>query len=919
MAEIIQFHHPANRDEYTAHQVAAGTNLQQWLVTTLPNHKKLSCTLNDVIPLSDTNVFLGEDDIVFVSPEFGFGVDWLVYAAIAISLASAAYALTQIPPNVDAGDSKQPSSVYNYNAQGNKVRIGNPVKIQYGRMPDYPDIITPQWWEYDDQNHQIYYQVFTKGCGRFQFHKHVIGETPISEFESDIEVRTYEPGQTVDHFPHIVWTSKEVGGSDGQSGLTMEGVTGDWVASISNAKANFENKHVQLWEWYRYRANKDTTNAYWRKREWPWKKGQHIVITNTQQDSLRIEGNLSFIDKGSGGEPPEPLPDQIVSEKGWGELTVGERITITGAGKNSGTCVIAKLVDTKTIEVNNEAGEPITNLVPMNNVFCRIYKAEKNDGTYVCTDDHGSLQLVNAADLKPVPDWVGFVTMISETAKFSLLERDQVGPWVGNFITVPEGYVSQDIGLDFIFARGLGKMDNGSIVNRTVKWKIRWREAGTTNPYVEHEVELTKADNTPQRMTFWLKKSGKFVPGKRYEIGCQRVSFVDDNASVFDEVQWSGLKSVIQYNYVNSEETIITLKIIATNALSQQANSRYWNDSTRILPVRQANGQWIEQPTRSIAHAVIDACRNTVYGAGLPDDAIDFDTYNAYHAEWEKRGDYADGLFDSAIAFWPALKQLLSVGRSKPRVDHGAVSMWRDEPRVALCKPYAPVNMTDAFVANTSHHQPDDADGIEIEWFNPVTRKSERLLCTLPHQKGYRPKPIKLTFITDKAHAKREGLFLAASEFYRRTTISLTTDLDGWESMYGDLIPVAHDSVKWGEYGEVEDKWVKDGKYYLHLTGLMTWEPGKTHYIAFDLDGRTIHGPYRVESTDTPGVVILLDPPSHPIYGIGERGKRRSQYFFGTNKDTLYRTCIIDDVSMKGETQVKVKAIEDDPRMKQYA
>ncbi|MES1384024.1 phage tail protein, partial [Vibrio cholerae] len=117
------------------------------------------------------------------------------------------------------------------------------------------------WTEYVG-NEQFYYQTFSKGVGEFQFHGHYIGETEI-EHSPDIELRVYQPGQVVNHFPHIVWTSKEVGGSDGQGGLTLTGVTVDWEATASAQEARFADRAVTLWSQETYRTSKDSTTLSW--------------------------------------------------------------------------------------------------------------------------------------------------------------------------------------------------------------------------------------------------------------------------------------------------------------------------------------------------------------------------------------------------------------------------------------------------------------------------------------------------------------------------------------------------------------------------------------------------------------------------------------------------------------------------------
>lgn len=922
MSHIVQFYHPIRKDQRKVHPVKAGTRLSDWLAEHCPG-ESIAATLN-FNELDDLNVVIYERDVVSIRPKLGTGLDWVVYAALALSAATAVYTFTNIPDMSGNQNTKQASSVYNYNAQGNKPKLGNPVPVRYGRMPHYPDVIAPDWWEYLD-NEQYYYQSFSQGIGKFLYHKHVIGETVIDAINPDIEIRTYLPGEVVDHFPLIVWTSKEVGGSDGQGGLTLGGVTADWVAEVSSSEVRFEGDQVELWSEFSYSTGPSDNREYrtaLRRDDWPWDEGQHVVITSSTQDSLTFEGNIHFHDMGDDGDEldPQPLPDEIENPLGWGSLAIGDRIVITGAGVNAGTFIIDEFKTANRITVQTDGGGVVKTFTPMNNVYVRIYQAVGNDGTYVCKDGNGTLALVSSDTQIEVPDWPGFINMSSNTAQLSVLERDIETEWVGDFLCVPSDATALDVGLDFIFPRGLGWLDDkGRLRSRTCDWEVRVRPEGSNDAYQTHTFELTANDNTPQRLTKWLKAEMGLTPG-RWEIGCRRIKTVTKSTKVFDELQWMGLKSVIQTSYQNDEESIITLKIKATNALSQQANSQYWNDSTRILPVLQTDGSYAEQATRSISDAVIDACRNTVYGAGLEDDAIDIDTLIAYRDKWASRSDYCDGLFDQPTAFWEALGKLLETGRSYPRIELGTVSMWRDEPREALCKPYSPVNMTpDSFSVDISLPEDGDYDGVEVEWFNPLSRKSETVLCTLPGQNGYNPKPLKLNFVTTEEQANREGMFAAAVQAYRRTNIDFSTDMDGWESNYGDVVPVAHDAVDWGASGQViETLNAGDGNQYLQLSGLLEWEEGKQHYLLFNSGNKGTHGPYRVDPTEAPDIVILVDEPTEKVIAVGEKGQKPSEYMFG-QANRMYKKCILQKVSQKGEFEVGCAAVEDDPRVDAYA
>ncbi|BDM64533.1 hypothetical protein NFHSH190041_19850 [Shewanella sp. NFH-SH190041] len=913
MPTIIHFNHPTQKNGCTILSIKTGENLKNWVARELPAVGTLVVAVN-FDELIDLDYVVKEHDVISLRPRLGELGTIALVAALVLSGASIVYTLMNMPDDTNH-DTKQASSVYNYNAQGNQPKLGNPVPVCYGRMPHYPDIITPSWWEYVD-NEQYVYQIFSKGVGRFLIHDHYIGETKLGIHNPDIECKVYEPGQPVDHFPHIVWTSKEVGGTDGKGGLELDGATGGWESTVDAQKAVFAGTKVDL-----YKVQSSSYGGTHETRVgWPWPAGRHVVITNSSKPSLIFEGNISFYDMGDDGSliNPDDLPDQIESATGWGFAKVGMRIIIDKAGVNSGTYRIKKILGHR-IEVTNETGHDVTSFTPMAGVFVRISEAIGNDGVYVCKDDSGALALVDSDTLGEVEGWPGFIGMSSDTAVFTLYERDVESRWVGDFLAAPLDAEPLDIGLDFVWPRGLGEMDkNGNIIGRSSEWQVRVRLADSAEPYRYHNFVLTKADNTPQRATYWLSKEMN-LPAGRYEIGCRRVTPFTDSTRIFDQVQWMGLKSLIQREYTNPHETIITLKIKATNALSQQANQQYWCDATRILPVRQHDGTFREQATRSIADAVIDACRDQVYGAGLNDEGIDFDTLPAYRDKWQQRGDTCDGIFDSATGFWDALGQILQTGRAYPRLDFGSVSMWRDEPRQALCKPYSPVNMlSDSFSADISLVEQGDYDSVEVEWFNPKSRKSETVLCKLPGHDGYNPKSLKLRFVTSEKQARAEGMFAAACQAYRRTNIEFSTDIDGWESNYGDLVPVSHDAVCWGQSGQILESQELQGSQYLRVTGLLEWETGKTHYILFNDGNAGVHGPYRVERTPEPDIIILLDKPVKPIFEVGERGQNPSQYMFG-QADRMYKRCILQQVKQKGEYEVSCQAVEDDPRVDAYA
>ena len=130
---------------------------------------------------------------------------------------------------------------------------------------------------------------------------------------------------------------------------------------------------------------------------------------------------------------------------------------------------------------------------------------------------------------------------------------------------------------------------------------------------------------------------------------------------------------------------------------------------------------------------------------------------------------------------------------------------------------------------------------------------------------------------------------------------------------------VAHDAVDWGASRRVREELNGGaGHQSLQLSGLLEWEEGKQHYLLFNSGNKGTHGPYRVDPTEATDIVILVDEPTEKVYAVGEKGQKPSEYMFG-QANRMYKKCILQKVSQKGEFEVGCAAVEDDPRVDAYA
>ena len=96
----------------------------------------------------------------------------------------------------------------------------------------------------------------------------------------------------------------------------------------------------------------------------------------------------------------------------------------------------------------------------------------------------------------------------------------------------------------------------------------------------------------------------------------------------------------------------------------------------------------------------------------------------------------------------------------------------------------------------------DTADSVNVQYFSAKTWHPAEQVATLPDCSCNQPACVSLFGCTDQQQAKREGLYMAAANRYRRKLITFQTELEGLIPTYGDLIAITHDLPSWGQGAE---------------------------------------------------------------------------------------------------------------------
>ena len=119
--------------------------------------------------------------------------------SIVMSVASAVYAIismNRMSAKAQA-ETKQGSSIYDVNAQGNQVNLNNVIPENFGYFKRYPDYLADRHVFYRN-NRQFVDMILCQGVGQYERAGDnsdvFIGETPISELDG-CQLAIYEPGQ----------------------------------------------------------------------------------------------------------------------------------------------------------------------------------------------------------------------------------------------------------------------------------------------------------------------------------------------------------------------------------------------------------------------------------------------------------------------------------------------------------------------------------------------------------------------------------------------------------------------------------------------------------------------------------------------------------------------------------------------------
>ena len=701
---------------------------------------------------------------------------WALGAAVGavISMAGAlvlnAFTKAQGLGQSEAAETASPT--YSINASGNMARLGQPELDVLGKMLITPDYVTQPYYEYDS-NDQYACFVYGIGRGSYQIHAMYFDDTPFWEDGSFVESGfVSDDGEEYHHnvgqeLVRGVWSDAVPAVPAGVISRRLR-VTFDFPDGFGRIRV-VEHGSGSIFNYFDdYTATASIQYAEMNDAgtvigEWSSPVGVSMRLEDSQSSSLLTMANASPADHSF-------TYTATVSAPRFARWAV--RVQNTSDAIPSGS---------DTIENPIEACETML-LASVSSAALSI-----------------AVQIVEPGDKVTLfPDNVESSVEVSGLELFAPNSDDYAG-WTGPYAANSAGTQTTWIRIDYALQNGLGRYDaEGNLQSYSVSMEAEARAindlgAPTGIWFRLGEWTETGRDSTPQCRTRSFK-----VSAGRYQVRMRRTSDTilpesGTHETSLDKLFWLSLRAVLP-GKLTFPQSVIALKVKATNALSQQASKQFRVLETRKLPLWDAQTGW-GQPvaTRSWAAAVAYVCQAS-YGGKMADRQLDLETLWAIDAELATKGWYFDAAIDQCYNMWQLVTELCQAVLVAPRLMGAKLSFVRDEPgRPVVYELNARNVIRGSFEVTYQTWNEDSPDDVVINYLDAAAGYQRRdVQATLPDSESLEPVTLDWMGITSREHAFRVATRSAAQTRWRRVTVTCQVEALGRLMNIGDVVSVNH-------------------------------------------------------------------------------------------------------------------------------
>lgn len=852
------------------------------------NKLQMSLYLNGerLVPYQWSTAEFGKDDHVEIYREPAGTDPFSITFALIFGAKAVLSALMPKLPTTNSGSRGQGKALDEASSKGNKVKINDVVPECAGYNPArYPDYaVVPRRYFAGPREQRIeMLLVITKGAALVPPSTVKTGQTPLLSLGADASFHVYQPGADLSADPaHLFWyTAPEVGaGSTGTAGLELT-VSSDLTTQATASVFAFNSFTVSI------PSGAGTFPADW---------SAGLMINIIAPYSYTITDGT-----GTGGR------DIIGGDITQLGLIAGDTIEI--AGDNAGLYVVFSATATQ-LQLNYSNGAAGTGLTTGVATMAIAFRGLRFQ---IITRADSSLLVQRIKSNGAVDSgWPGWSSNSSNLARVQLDSSNYQGGYRGPFPACPDGEVISHIEWDTLFPSGIvGLGAKGDMYVVQSGHDMEWRDMAIGGAW--NVVSKVEQGNTLDSQGHSYQVALPYL--MRPEVRLKRQPKVGgaNSSEVNDTVMWLALKGLM----INSspttypDVTMLTCNIRGGDRISSQTENLISVEMTRILPVLRGGVWQSPQPTREISAWVGHVIRSVGYSDTDDIDLAELDRLES--TRWTPRGDTYDRIITGSGTVKSNLMDCLQAGFSELTIDRGVLVPVRDEPRgEQFDHMYNPELMLEPLNYEfNAPNQPDDFDGVDVEYFDHITRQNETVPCRLPGDAGTRVDKVKLEGVGVRFRAWRIGMRLRRSYLYRQRKYSFKTELDALNSGYMDYAALGVATPGYGQ-SAVLLEYLPGPPVTLVSSEPLDWsKPGNYKALVRRRDG-TAAGPYLATRVDdytftvptldgfVPDLTGNLDTP--PIIQFG-------------HESTWCFPALITEVKPSGTRFCSVSAVNYDARM----
>ena len=488
--------------------------------------------------------------------------------------------------------------------------------------------------------------------------------------------------------------------------------------------------------------------------------------------------------------------------------------------------------------------------------------------------------------------WSGFAVETTTSLVTIRLEGSTVlGGWVGPFLATPPSETTNLIEFDVFCPIGIGKVDNetGDVNQKTIFFELQWRSGVSAWNSVQYSVSAKSRDQ--QGFTYQITLPSSLPD---IEVRVRRVGAEDTSTEALDRIEWLGLKTLLYSPTSYAGVTTMAITLTGSDKIASRVSNQI-----NLLVTRKLNGQ----NSRSIADWVRYVCSSVGYS---PQD-IDEDELQSLETLWNSRQDFFDLPFVGQSTVKDVLQKALGVGFSELTIERGMIRPVRDQARTTFEHLYTPQNMTSNLRRSFSSFDPDDFDGVDVEYTDANTWEQETVECRLPGDVGFKVEKMRIDGVTNRTRAWRLGMRQRRMQQFRRKTFSFSTELDALNSRYLSYCALSDDVPGYGQSAIVES--FSGG--VIQSSEPLKFQDGLNHVVALRRPDGTLAGPFPCSRVGEYAVSITDPLDFTPI----TRGAIEPTHLLFGSVETWSYPVLVTEITPSGYDKVEVQAVIYDNRV----